>query len=52
MACASAGTASLVRVAWNDPARINPILEMGPDGIIFPMVCIAQEALEAVRACT
>ncbi len=51
-ACASAGTASLVRVAWNDPVRIKPILEMGPDGIILPMVCTAQEARDAVRACT
>lgn len=51
-ACASAGTASLVRVAWNDPVRIKPILEMGPDGIILPMVCTAREARDAVRACT
>ena len=49
MACASSGTASLVRVAWNDPVRIKPVLEMGPDGIILPMVCTAQEALKGVR---
>ena len=52
MACASAGTASLVRVAWNDPVRIKPVLEMGPDGIILPMVCTAEEARAAVRSCT
>jgi len=52
MACASSGTASLVRVAWNDPVRIKPVLEMGPDGIILPMVCTAEEARQAVRSCT
>jgi len=52
MACASSGCASLVRVAWNDPVRIKPVLEMGPDGIILPMVCTAEEARQAVRSCT
>jgi len=52
MACASSGCASLVRVAWNDPVRIKPVLEMGPDGIMLPMVCTAEEAREAVRSCT
>lgn len=52
MACAASGTASLVRVAWNDPVRIKPILEMGPDGIILPMVLNAEEAQSAVRSCT
>ncbi len=52
MACAASGTASLVRIAWNDPVRIKPILEMGPDGIILPMVCSAEEAKSAVRSCT
>ena len=28
MACAASGTASLVRIAWNDPVRIKPILEL------------------------
>ncbi len=51
-ACAASGTASLVRVAWNDPVRIKPILEMGPDGIILPMVCSAHEAEEAVKSCS
>ena len=51
MAASSAGTASIVRVAWNDPVRVKPILEMGPDGIIFPMVCTKAEAEAAVAAC-
>ena len=45
------GTASIVRVEWNDPVLIKPVLEMGPDGIILPMVCTAEEAQKAVEAC-
>lgn len=52
MAAASADTASIVRVAWNDPVRIKPVLEMGPDGLILPMVCTREEAEAAVRSCT
>ena len=44
------GTAALVRVPWNDPVRMKPILEMGPDGIIVPMVNSYEEALCAVQA--
>ncbi len=45
------GVAGLVRVPWNDPVRMKPILEMGPDGIIVPMVNSYEEALTAVRGC-
>ena len=51
MAAAAAGTASIVRVAWNDPVLVKPVLEMGSDGIIFPMVCTAEEARKAVASC-
>lgn len=51
MAAAAAGTASFVRLPWNDPVRIKPVLEMGPDGLILPMVCSAKEAESAVKAC-
>ncbi len=46
------GTASFVRVEWNDPALIKPVLEMGVDGLIVPMVCTAEQARAAVAACT
>ena len=52
VAAAAAGAASFVRVAWNDPVLIKPILEMGPDGIILPMVMCADEARAAVAACS
>ncbi len=38
-----AGVASLVRVPQNDLTATKKILEMGPDGIIFPMVRSAEE---------
>lgn len=52
MACAAGGAASIVRVAWNDPVLVKPVLEMGPDGIILPMVSTAQQARQAVAACS
>ncbi len=44
-------TAGLVRVAWNDPVLIKPVLDMGADGIIVPMVRTPAEARQAVEAC-
>lgn len=49
---ASTGVASIVRVPWNDPVILKPVLEMGPDGILAPMVCTKQEAEAFVSACT
>lgn len=50
-ACAAADTASFVRVAWNDPVRIKQVLEMGPDGLVVPFICSAEEARMAIDAC-
>ena len=46
------GTASIVRVEWNDQVLLKPVLEMGIDGLIVPMVCTADEARAFVEACT
>lgn len=51
IAAAAADTASIVRIPWNDPVLVKPVLEMGPDGVIFPMVCSAEEARKAVASC-
>lgn len=51
-AAGAAGTASFVRVAANDPVLLKPVLDMGPDGLIVPMVTTAQEAAAFVAACT
>lgn len=47
----SGGSAAIVRIAKNDPALAKPILEMGADGIIFPMINSPEEAERAVKAC-
>jgi 2-keto-3-deoxy-L-rhamnonate aldolase RhmA len=47
-----AGAGAFVRVASRDPNVIKPVLEMGPDGIIIPMVCTAGQAKDVVAACT
>ena len=47
-----AGAGAIVRVTANEPALIKPVLEMGPDGIIVPMVNSAEEAEAFVSACT
>lgn len=51
IACKAGGAASIVRVPWNEPYLAKRILEMGPDGIIFPMVNSAAEAKKAMDAC-
>ena len=51
MALRGTQAAPLVRVSWNDPVRIKPILDMAPAGIVVPMVRSAAEARQAVQAC-
>ena len=46
-----AGLAPFVRVPWNDPVLVKPVLEMGPAGIVFPMIGSMEEAKKAVEAC-
>ncbi|MCL2318854.1 MAG: aldolase/citrate lyase family protein [Treponema sp.] len=47
-----AGAGAIVRVTANEPALLKPVLEMGPDGIIVPMVNSPEEAAAFVSACT
>lgn len=51
MAVRGTDCAPLVRVAWNDPVILKPVLDLAPAGVIIPMVCTAQEAEKAVAAC-
>lgn len=46
------GTPALVRVARNDYNHMKRILEMGPQGIVVPMVNTAEEAENAMKYCT
>src|SRR5439155_26617319 len=41
----------LVRVQWNDPVLIKPVLDIGAAGVIVPSVSTADEARRAVAAC-
>lgn len=45
-------TLCFVRVAENNPNLVKPLLEMGADGIIFPMSKTAEDVKLAVASCT
>lgn len=52
VAAANAGGSSvIVRLAKNDPILAKPVLDMGVQGIVFPMVNTAAEAEMAVKSC-
>jgi len=51
MAARGTDLAPLVRVPWNDPVLIKPILEFEPAGIIIPLIRTAADAELAVKAC-
>ena len=50
IAARAANTKSLVRVPWNDPILAKRVMEMGPDGIIFPVVNSAEELDKAMKS--
>lgn len=51
MAIRGLGVAPFVRVPWNDPVLVKPILDMGPAGVVFPFIKTAEEARLAVASC-
>lgn len=50
-AARATGVSAIVRVPEVSQVKAKPILEMGPEGIIFPQVNSYEQALEAVQAC-
>jgi 4-hydroxy-2-oxoheptanedioate aldolase len=52
MIAATKGTscAALVRVAENDPAQVKRVLDLGAEGIVFPMIRTAEDARRAVAS--
>lgn len=52
MIAATAGTscAPLVRVSENDPVQVKRALDMGAEGIVFPMIRTADDARRAVAS--
>jgi 2-keto-3-deoxy-L-rhamnonate aldolase RhmA len=51
MAARGSTAAPLVRVPWNDPVLIKPVLDLGATGVIVPMVRTADDVRRAVAAC-
>ncbi len=51
MATRASDAAGIVRVPWNDPVLIKPVLDIGADGIIAPFVRTADDVRRAVAAC-
>lgn len=51
MAIRGTQAASIVRVAWNDPVILKPILDLAPAGIVVPMIKTADDVARAVSAC-
>lgn len=51
MATELTGAAPIVRVPWNDPVLIKPVLDVGAAGVIVPMVRTAADVQQAVAAC-
>ena len=51
IAARAGGTSTLVRIPWNDRIMAKRVLEMGPTGIIFPMINTAEEAEFAMKSC-
>ena len=50
-AAAAADIFSMVRVVDLNPATVKPILEMAPDGVIFPMINTVEAAQQAIASC-
>jgi len=50
-ACAAARCPTLIRVALNRPELIKKALDLGPDGLVVPLVDNVEEAKAAVAAC-
>lgn len=51
IACTATNTPAFVRIPWNDRVMVKRVIDQAPAGIIFPMVCTAEEADAAMQAC-
>ena len=51
IAARAGGTPAFVRIPWNDKVLAKPVIDMGPEGIIFPYVRTADDARAAVASC-
>ena len=51
IAARAGGTPAFVRIPWNDMVLAKPVIDMGPEGIIFPYIRSADDARRAVESC-
>jgi 2-keto-3-deoxy-L-rhamnonate aldolase RhmA len=51
MATKGSAATPIVRVPWNDPVLIKPVLDIGAAGVVVPFVRTGEEARLAVAAC-
>ena len=51
IAAHAGNAAAIIRVTGNDPDIMKKVLDMGADGVIFPMVRSAQEARTVIQSC-
>ena len=51
MAVRGTTTFPVVRVAWNDPVLLKPVLDIGAPGVVVPLIRTADDARLAVSAC-
>lgn len=49
-AFASSDTTAIVRVEWNDAVAVKRLLDLGAQGLLFPMIQSVEEAKQAVAA--
>ena len=51
IAATGTGVTMLVRVPWNDPVLIKPVLDVGAHGVIVPMIRTMEDTKLAIAAC-
>ncbi len=49
-AFAASETTAIVRPEWNDPVIVKRLLDMGVEGLLFPMIQTVEEAQKAVAS--
>jgi 4-hydroxy-2-oxoheptanedioate aldolase len=49
-AFASSNTSAIVRPEWNDPVIVKRLLDLGAQGLLFPMIQSVEEAQKAVAS--
>src|SRR5687768_17087423 len=51
IAAKGADCTPIVRVPWNDPVLIKPVLDIGAPGVVVPLIRTVDDVRRAVAAC-